>query len=162
MRNFSFSISTSLSGEKLKSAESKQDTAKVRSEAFMPNQGNYQGIYNNKEADFTIPWSLSLSYNYSYSQSDPFNKFKSSNISASLDFNLTPQWKLSVAGSYDFIQKQFAAPQIKISRDLECWLMDFTWNPIGLYSGYYFEIRVKAPQLQDLKIEKRGDFYNGK
>jgi len=162
LRNFNFSISTSLSGEKLKSAESKQDTSKVRSEAFMPNQSSYQGIYNNKEADFTIPWSLSLSYNYSFSQNDPYNIFKSSNVSASLDFNLTPQWKISVAGSYDFIEKQFAAPQIKISRDLECWLMDFTWNPIGLYSGYYFEIRVKAPQLQDLKVEKRGDFYNGK
>ncbi len=162
LRNFNFSVSTSLSGEKLKSAESSRDTNKIQSEAFMPNRNNYQGIYNNKEADFSIPWSLSLSYNYSYSQSNPFSKFKSSNVSASLDFNLTPKWKVSMTGSYDFIQKEFAAPQIRISRDLECWLMEFTWNPVGLYSGYYFEIRVKAPQLQDLKIEKRGEFYNGK
>ena len=162
LRNFNFSISTSLSGEKLKSAESSKDTNKVQSEAFMPNQNNYQGIYSNKEADFSIPWSLSLSYNYSYSQITPYSKSKSSNVSASLDFNLTPKWKISMTSSYDFIQKEFAAPQIRISRDLECWLMDFTWNPIGTFAGYYFEIRVKAPQLQDLKVEKRGEFYNGK
>ncbi len=162
LQNFNFSISTSLSGEKLKSAESKKDTNKIQSEAFMPNRNNYQGIYNNQEADFSIPWSLSLSYNYSYSQTDPFNKFTSSNMSASLDFNLTPKWKISMTGSYDFTHKEFAAPQIRISRDLECWLMDFTWNPVGTFAGYYFEIRVKAPQLQDLKVEKRGEFYNGK
>ena len=162
LRNFNFSVSTSLSGEKLKSAETKKDTNKIQSEAFMPNQNNYKGIYNNKEADFSIPWSLSLSYNYSYSNSNPFNKQTSSNISASLDFNLTPKWKISMTGSYDFTHKEFAAPQIRISRDLECWLMDFTWNPVGTFAGYYFEIRVKAPQLQDLKIEKRGEFYNGK
>jgi hypothetical protein len=79
-----------------------------------------------------------------------------------LDFNLTPKWKFSVAGSYDFKANQFSAPQIRISRDLHCWIMNFTWNPVGIFSGYYLEIRVKAPELQDLKITKRGEFYNGK
>jgi hypothetical protein len=109
-----------------------------------------------------MPWSLSLSYNYSFSNVNPTTTNRSSNLSASLDFNLTQQWKFSVAGSYDFLAKEVSAPQIRISRDLECWLMNFTWNPVGTYSGYYFEIRVKAPQLQDLKITKRGDFYNDK
>ncbi|MCL5029937.1 MAG: LPS-assembly protein LptD [Bacteroidetes bacterium] len=163
LTNFTFSVSTSLSGEKLKSEESGTENKQVQSEAFMPDQNNvYQGIYNNKEPDFAIPWSLSLSYNYTLSKSNPLAPFRSSNISGSLDFNLTKQWKFSVTSGYDFENKQFTAPQIRISRDLECWLMNFTWNPVGLFSGYYFEIRVKAPQLQDLKITKRGDFYNGK
>ncbi len=163
LTNFSFSVSTSLSGEKLKSEESGSENKQVQSEAFMPDQNNvYQGIYNNKEPDFTIPWSLSLSYNYTLSKTNPLAPFRSSNISGSLDFNLTKQWKFSVTSGYDFEYKQFTAPQIRISRDLECWLMNFTWNPVGTFSGYYLEIRVKAPQLQDLKITKRGDFYNGK
>jgi hypothetical protein len=37
--------------------------------------------------------------------------------------------------------------------------MNLNWNPIGAYRGYRLEIRVKAPQLQDLKVERsRGQF----
>jgi lipopolysaccharide assembly outer membrane protein LptD (OstA) len=162
LRNFNFSISTSLSGEKLKSKEKeKPKQEQPVSDAVQPPESDiYQGIYNNKQPDFSIPWNLSLSYNYSFTKNSPYPP--SSNISASLDFNLTPKWKFAVAGSYDFRANQFSAPQIRISRDLHCWIMNFTWNPIGTFSGYYLEIRVKAPELQDLKITKRGQFYNGK
>jgi hypothetical protein len=163
LKNFSFSVSTSLSADKFKS--SVKDTTKnnLESEAFIENQSTVnKGIYNQGDPDFTIPWSMSLGYNYSFSRNNPTSNSQSSNVSASLDFNLTKQWKFSVAGSYDFMANEVSAPQIRISRDLECWLMNFTWNPIGTYSGYYFEIRVKAPQLQDLKVTKRGDFYNDK
>ena len=92
----------------------------------------------------------------------PSNEITSSSVSGSLNFNLTPKWKFSVTGSYDLKQKEFAAPQIRISRDLHCWTMNFTWNPIGSFRGYNFEIRVKAPQLQDLKVTKRDQFYDGR
>ncbi len=162
MTNLSFSVSTTLSGEKIKSAlgQKKQDTTQTSGE--FQQHSVYQGIYNDKPADFSIPWNLSLSYNYNLSKFNPINPQTTSNLSASMDFNLTPKWKFSVTGSYDFEQKQFSAPQIRITRDLHAWIMNFTWNPVGLYSGYYLEIRVKAPQLQDLKITKRGQFYNGK
>ncbi len=164
LTNFTFNLSTSISGEKLKSKESEVPKPEDRpaSELDNLNRQNYQGVYNQKEPDFSIPWSLSLSYNYSLNKPTPLFVSSYSNMSGSLDFNLTPAWKFSVSGSYDFKEKQFAAPQIRISRDLHCWLMNFTWNPIGLYRGYNLEIRVKAPQLQDLKITKRSDFYSGK
>jgi hypothetical protein len=38
--------------------------------------------------------------------------------------------------------------------------MNFMWNPVGTYSGFRFEIRVKAEQLQDLKLTKQNQFYN--
>ncbi len=164
LQNLNFSISTSISGEKLKSLEksNRQDSLKQQNEFNKPESNVYKGIYNEKEADFSIPWSVSLSYNYNLSKPTPLRMTKYSNISGSLDFNLTPKWKISVSGSYDFEQKEFAAPQIRISRDLHAWIMNFTWNPVGTYSGYYLEIRVRAPQLQDLKITKRDQFYNGK
>ena len=34
--------------------------------------------------------------------------------------------------------------------------MNLTWFPIGFYRGYRLELRVKAPQLQDLKVTKQG------
>ena len=164
MTNLSFSISTTLSGEKLKSKETEVKKPEDRPINELENidRQNYQGIYSQKEADFSIPWNLSLSYNYSLSTPTPLSTYKYSNLNGSIDFNLTPNWKFSVAGSYDFQSKQFAAPQVKITRDLHCWIMNFTWNPIGPYRGYNLEIKVKAPQLQDLKLTKSSDFYTGK
>ncbi len=160
LTNFSFSISTSLSGEKLKSA---QDEQPPEGEYELQNGDNvYKGIYSEKEPDFAIPWDLSLSYNYSLSKPIPSQKTEVSNLSGGINFNLTPNWKFSFTGSYDFQRHEFAAPQVRISRDLHCWLMNFTWNPIGTYRGYRFEIRVKAPQLQDLKITKQDQFYSGR
>ena len=160
LTNFNFSVSTSLSGEKLKSSKEKTPP---EGESVPPEGNNvYKGIYSEKDPDFTIPWDISLSYNYSLNRPIPVQKSEVSNLSGGLNFNLTPKWKFSFTGSYDFQRHEFAAPQIRISRDLHCWLMNFTWNPIGTYRGYRFEIRVKAPQLQDLKVTKQDQFYSGK
>ena len=163
LTNFSFSISTSLSGEKLKSSEPETQTTLGSEDEFQLGQAErvYKGIYDTKEPDFTIPWDITLNYNYTLNKSNPSAVTTYSNISSSLNFNLTPNWKFSFSGSYDFDRKEFAAPQIRVSRDLHCWIMNFTWNPIGTYRGYTLEIRVKAPQLQDLKITKRDRFYSG-
>ena len=156
-------MSTSLSGEKLKSSESENQTPASQQNAYQLGQQNeiYKGIYDTKDADFTIPWDVTLNYNYSLNKLNPSQDIISSNLSSSINFNLTPKWKISFSGSYDFDRQQFAAPQIRISRDLHCWIMNFTWNPVGTYRGYTLEIRVKAPQLQDLKITKRDQFYSG-
>jgi lipopolysaccharide assembly outer membrane protein LptD (OstA) len=164
MTNFGFSVSTSLSGEKLKSKESEKDQAAEQQyqEEYQNTNNVFTGMYGNKPPDFSIPWNISLNYNYNINKATPFNVTKTSNVSGTVDFNLTPAWKFSFTSSYDFIQKEFSAPQIRISRDLHCWIMNFTWNPIGLYRGYMFEIRVKAPQLSDLKVTKQDQFFEGK
>ena len=159
LTNFNFSISTNLSGEKFASSkpQEKEDEFGLTDEQ---NKSVYQGIYNEGNPDFSIPWSISLTYNYSLSRPTPDKSTTYSNLSGNLSFSLTRNWKFDLAGSYDFERKEFAAPQIRISRDLHCWIMNFTWNPIGTYTGYRFEIRVKAPQLQDLKITKQNQFFN--
>ncbi|NWF50992.1 MAG: LPS-assembly protein LptD [Ignavibacteriaceae bacterium] len=165
LSSFGFSISTTLSGEKLKSTETeKTDTISgEKGDGMLSNRESvYQGLYSDEEPDFTIPWDISLNYNYSESRPRPGVINKVSNMSGSFNFNLTPTWKFSVTGSYDFQRKEFAAPQIRISKDLHCWIMDFSWNPIGTFTGYRFEIRVKAPQLQDLKVTKQDQFYEGR
>lgn len=156
-----FSVSTSLSGERFASSEK---TANEVDDEFglidQQSKSVYSGIYDQMDPDFTIPWSISLSYNYTLNRPTPEQSTTFSNISGNLSFSLTPLWKIDVTGSYDFESKEFAAPQIRISRDLHCWYMNFTWNPIGTYTGFRFEIRVKAPQLQDLKLTKQDQFFN--
>ncbi|MFZ4619771.1 MAG: putative LPS assembly protein LptD [Bacteroidota bacterium] len=159
LTNFSVSLSTSLRGEKKQAATQQEvnDSARVADNQKNQNASGYKGIYDNAEPDFSIPWSLSLNFNFSQSQENPSVKSRSANVSGNLDFNLTENWKFTASSSYDIVNKQFAAPQINISRDLHCWLMNFTWSPLGPYAGYRFEIKVKAPQLQDIKLTKQNN-----
>lgn len=161
--NFNIALSTSLSGEKIKSLMGEEEKQTQEDTTNVFNQNNYySGIYDTKEPDFSIPWSLTLNLNYNLDKSNPYQTRKFANISTGIDFNLTKNWKFQVSGSYDLINKQISAPLVNITRDLHCWIMTFTWHPMGLYRGYHFEIRVKAPNLQDLKLTKSYGFMSGR
>jgi lipopolysaccharide assembly outer membrane protein LptD (OstA) len=156
MTGFSISVGTHLSGEKKKSSagpiKSPEDSAATQRE-----RSGYVSLYDQEAVDFSIPWNLDLSWNFNQSQpGDPRLKYRSSTISGSLGFNLTDLWKISATASYDFVNNQIAAPQITVYRDLHCWEMNFSWVPTGQYRNYRLEIKLKAPQLQDVKVTKQG------
>jgi len=163
MKSFSFSVSTRLAGSKSKD-NAKKDTTVQKDELALIQESNVisRGMYADRKADFTIPWDVSLNFNYSISKPTPSVSKVFANINANVNFNLTQNWKLSFTGSYDFQRSELVAPQIRISRDLHAWIMNFVWNPIGTYRGYRLEIRIKAPQLSDLKITKRDQFFSGR
>jgi lipopolysaccharide assembly outer membrane protein LptD (OstA) len=154
MTNFSVSIGTRLSGEK------KQTSAgPIRSAIDSVDQAMKKGIvglYEQEIPDFSIPWNLDLTWNFTQNQSDPRVKYRSSNLSAALGFNLTEFWKITASTSYDVLNDVVAAPQITVYRDLHCWELNFSWVPTGPYRNYQVEIRLKAPQLRDVKVTKRG------
>jgi hypothetical protein len=114
------------------------------------------GLYEQELPDFTIPWNLDLTWNFTQNQSDPRVKYRSSNVSAALGFNLTEFWKITASTSYDLLNKMVSAPQITVYRDLHCWELNFSWVPTGAYRNYQVEIRLKAPQLRDVKVTKQG------
>jgi hypothetical protein len=158
MTSFNISLSTTLSGEKAKKA-APQTGAQIRqadedSIQRQQRESGYYGMFREEEPDLSIPWSLQLSWDFSENKV-PTQKFRSSNVRGSLGFNLTERWKISVSGSYDILNREVAAPNVSIYRDLHCWEMNFNWVPIGTYRGFQFEIRLKAPQLQDIKITKQ-------
>ncbi|TAK53574.1 MAG: LPS-assembly protein LptD [Bacteroidetes bacterium] len=153
MTDFSLSLSTSLSGERKKSEGQAPptDTTRLATQQLLRPTRMYDGM---PEPDFSIPWQLRLQWHYSESKIPPGSR--ASSIDAGLEFNLTEKWKFSVNSGYDVINKDFIYPRVAISRDLHCWLMNFSWVPIGGNRSYQFEIRVKASQLQDLKVTKSG------
>lgn len=153
LTNFNISLSTYLQGGEF--AFSKKDTISLEEELVNYDETEYTGIYSDKPINFSIPWSISLSYNYSINKSNPSVINKLSNLSANLNFSLTRNWKFTVTAGYDIFQKQFTTPYITIYRDLHCWEMSFNWVPTGIYRGYKFELRIKAPQLHDIKITKQ-------
>ena len=105
----------------------------------------------------------SLNYNYSENRPSPGQIFRSSNLSGNLSFSLSDKWKFTFATSYDIVNKQLSAPYLTAYRDLESWEMNFSWYPMGYYKGFKLEIRIKAPQLHDIKVDKqanpRGAYY---
>jgi hypothetical protein len=151
LTTFSIGLSTSFSGERKSSGSTSSDSTPVRHR--LP--GMSYNPYQQEDPDFNIPWNLSFALNYAESKAQPFPS-RSVNMNGHLDFNLTPAWKFSFQTSYDVTSNQFIAPQIDISRDLHCWILNFTWAPIGAYRHYQLEIRVKAPSLRDLKVTKSG------
>lgn len=151
LTSFSLSLSTSLSGEKKQSS-----SGPVRSaEDSVREQSGTARLYDDPTPDFSIPWKLDLSYTFSQSQPDPRRKFRSANLSVALSFSLTENWKITASTNYDLVNRQFAAPQVSVYRDLHCWEMNFNWVPTGPYRNYRLEIRLKAPQLQDVKVTKQ-------
>lgn len=164
LTNLNFSISSTLSGERLKSDEQKEvKNPDANDDLVAIKKKDFIALYDDSQTpDLTIPWNLSLSYNFNFSKPNPSQSDVFSNLSADLGFSLTKNWKFTVRGSYDFQEKKVSAPQITVFRDLHCWEMNFTWNPLGTYNGFRFEIRMKAPELQDIKVTKSEGLYSGR
>ena len=90
------------------------------------------------------------------SRTNPFSPHRSSSLIVGFGFNLTELWKINGSAGIDLRTHQISAPQITVYRDLHCWEMNFSWVPTGYYRNYRLEIRLKAPQLQDIKVTKQG------
>ncbi len=147
LTSFGVNLRTAVGSETFASAQGAADTTASQS-MLSPQELD---AYN-----FRIKWQLSMGYSYSMSQSDPDYKSRNSNLDASLSLDLTPKWKITASTYYDIVRKEIGTPRINISRDLHCWEMNFSWVPAGPYRQYNFVIRIKAPQLQDIKFERKG------
>jgi hypothetical protein len=108
----------------------------------------------NEFIDYTIPWTLNISYNINYSK--PLTEQTiTQTLNINGDVSLTPKWKLGFTSGYDFIQNDVSYTSIDIYRDLHCWEMRVNVIPFGPRQSYIFTLQVKASMLQDLKITKR-------
>lgn len=108
---------------------------------------------------FDIPWNLSAAFSYSESRSNSISSWsattKSFYVRTSLDFNLTPKWKVAYSGQYDFVDKEFVSQNFTFKRDLHCWEGQVVWTPTGYNKRFYLVVRIKSTMLRDIKYEKR-------
>ena len=111
-----------------------------------------------------IPWSLSISYSLSYSPGSEFDyekmyyKMKLSHyLTLSGNIGLGQGWKVSGNMTYDFDTKQVTSCTFNVSRDLHCWNMTASINPIGPFKSYTFHIGINASILADLKYDKNSN-----
>ena len=144
--NSNTSIGFSLSDKTFKKSTVK-DTLKVEEEA--------RDFYN-------IPWNLNMNYTYSFNKGhlSSAESISNQNISFSGNLKITPKWKIGFHSGYDFTDKEFTYTSLDLYRDLHCWEMLFHWIPTGFHRSYTLTIRVKAPMLKDLKLERKKDWIN--
>ncbi len=152
LTNANLSLNTSLNPEVLKGEDPKKQ----------PMQGPiYPAPHSQYYVDFSVPWDLSLRYSLSYNQPNP-NREARINQTANFSGNLklTDKWKIGFNSGYDFDSDKLTTTSLDIHRDLHCWEMSMNWLPFGSRQRYAFKINVKSNVLQDVKFEKKEEFYD--
>lgn len=121
--------------------------------------GYYPGQYI--DVPFHPKWQINygLSYQQTYAANGaPSQHFFGANVELSLP--LTVNWMFTATATYDPIAGKIVDPQLTVHRDLHCWEMNFSYRPPGsAISGFNLEIRIKAPQLQDIKLTRTENTY---
>jgi lipopolysaccharide assembly outer membrane protein LptD (OstA) len=118
--------------------------------------GNYPGAF------ISIPFRPKWNAGYSVSYTESYSAFGSQkNLSASLSFtlSLTKNWSFSTSAAYDLVSGQIVVPNLHVYRDLDCWELNFDYRPTGIIKGFNLEIRLKAPELRDIKLTRQESTY---
>ncbi len=81
------------------------------------------------------------------------------NISLQGNIPLTSKWSIYISNiAYDFQSKQLVYPDLGFSRDLHCWQLSLSWQPVR--GTYLFTINVKPGTLDFLKIPYRKNNFD--
>lgn len=154
--NADFALSLSFKSNKAKKEEYKSDAG---------SEQELEAINNNPDAyiDFNIPWNINLDYKINYNKIlregvDTFNITQTIGVRG--DIKITEKWMINYLTNYDITNKKFSFSSIDIRRDLHCWEMAFHWVPFGNLQSYSIQINVKSAMLQDLKLQRRRNWYD--
>ncbi|MDA3820790.1 MAG: putative LPS assembly protein LptD [Candidatus Delongbacteria bacterium] len=120
---------------------------------------NFLYGYPHSYVDFSIPWNLNFDYTLNYNK--PYDEKRlTQTVNVRGDVSVTKKWKVSFNTGYDFVNKKVSYTHVEIHRDLHCWEMSLAFVPFGNNTYYSFQINVKSPLLQDLKLNKRQSFWD--
>ncbi len=116
-------------------------------------------------ADFSIPWSVNLSYSLRFQRErktdlSGYEVRFFQDINWNGDLNLTPKWKLGVNGTYNFTTKELGTISMFLSREMHCWQMSINASPVGRYRFFNITISPKSGLLRDLRINRTRYFYD--
>ena len=105
--------------------------------------------------NYSIPWNLRLAYAINYSNTKRQQEISSHSLMFSGDLDISPRWSIGASSGYDFKNQGFTYTQLRFSRDLLSWRMNFSWIPFSSRSSWNFFIGIKSNILKDIKYEKR-------
>jgi len=109
--------------------------------------------------DFSIPWSIDLTYTSSLFKTRVAgtSKLKSDfqhSVTVTASVNLTPKWKIGINSYYNIATKQLGTFTMFLSREMHCWQMSI--NIGSSPNNKYFTINIspKSGLLRDLKVNR--------
>lgn len=109
------------------------------------------------DVDFTVPWRLRMSLYLLSDRTDPLEDAETTTLlNMSAKVALSRNWQVGINTGYDIERNEFVFPMLQLYRDLHCWQMGFQWVPSGEFNSYYFQIGLKAPQLEDIRFRTGG------
>ena len=116
-------------------------------------------------ADFSIPWSIDLSYSLRFSRvrrpdNKGFTTAFNQDVNWNASVNLTPKWKLGVNGFYNISEKELGTISMYLSREMHCWQMAINISPVGKFRFFNISISPKSGMLRDLKVNRTRYFYD--
>lgn len=161
--NVSANFQSKKGDDKKKKPELTDDVTQNLSNDQIMQQMEYMRRNPSEFTDFSIPWSVNISYSLSYAkllQPDyTFKKQVTSSFNFNGDFSMSPKWKVGASGFYDLNTMRLQSLTTFISRDLHCWQMSINVTPIGLYRYFNITINPKSGLLRDLKVNRTRYFY---
>lgn len=158
MLNSRMNINTSINSETLKGKPTPGRTRPYM-HPYMTSQEMILLNSPDQFVDFNIPWNLVLGYVYNVTQS-PLSRTEVQTLNFSGDFSLTPKWKIGFNSGYDISNKELSMTTLNLYRDLHCWEFRFDWMPFGQRQYFAFAMNAKSSVLQDLKLNRRRDWYD--
>ena len=124
-------------------------------------------IQNNPSefVDFSIPWSVDLSYSLLFTRRFDVVRAKflttlTQGVTFNSSVNLTEKWKIGMNGSFDITTRSIGQLSGYLSRDMHCWQMGINISPIGRFRSFSINISPKSPILRDLKINRTRSFLD--
>ncbi len=103
----------------------------------------------------SIPWRMNIRFNFDLNKRNPSNPQKRYYMDISgAEVNLTKNWRIGYNAHYDLEEMKISHHRFTIYRDLHCWEAHINWVPSGPGRRVYVRVNIKAPILQDIKIEK--------
>jgi hypothetical protein len=83
------------------------------------------------------------------------------NVSLAGRIPLSSKWSINISNiAYDFQSKQLVYPDLGFTRDLHCWELSMSWQPVR--GTYLFTINVKPGTLDFLKIPYRKNNFDAR
>lgn len=165
------SLSTSLQGGSKKDGKTKPEltsnTNGINDLGYTQDQYDAESAYirNNpgEFADFSIPWSVNLSYALTYTKNyyipQGFVKTLSQNVNFGGTLGITKKWQASLNGYYNITQGELNQVSISLSRDLHCWQMSIAVSQSPLSRFFSINISPKSSLLHDLRVNRTRTFY---
>jgi len=101
-----------------------------------------------------IPWNLKFAHSFTYRNTIGENIISNNSLMVSGNLSLTPKWEIGVSSGYDFKLKGVTYTQLRFDRDLDSWLLNFSWTPFGPRQSWNFFIGIKSGLLSDIKYDK--------